>query len=81
MSSINLGIRTSECGCTGAAAGSPITVSGIKSGDTLLWIVKHRGATAAAGLNPGDFVVSNGAIQSSTVSTANFQVCVCWSPA
>jgi hypothetical protein len=65
-------------GAIGAAAGSPILVSGIRTGNVLLAVVKHAASGVAQGLDPAAFAVSDGQIQSATVSTAGFKVHVVW---
>lgn len=53
---------------TGAAAGVPISVPAIREGDTLLSVVSHVPGDIAAH-DVSDFVVSAGAIASSSVDT------------
>ena len=72
-----LPFRQSEVGAVGAAAGAPIVVNGIRTGNVLLAVIKHNAATGVVlGLDPSDFVVSNNAIQSASVSTAGHMVAV-----
>lgn len=65
-------------GATGVTATNPIAVSGIKSTDILLAIVKQKPGTLAAGLNPADFTVADGTLTSATVDTSTFTLGVLW---
>jgi len=72
-----LPFRQSEVGAIGAAAGAPIVVNGIRTGNVLLAVIKHKASTGTIlGLDPSDFVVSNNAIQSAGVDTSGHLVAV-----
>ena len=64
-------------GAIGAATATPIAVSGLRSGQALLAVIRHD-ATTVAGLDPGAFTVSNGSIQSATLNTSGFKLLVVW---
>jgi hypothetical protein len=67
----------SQVGAVGAGTGVAIPVSGIKSGATLLAVVRFNASTVL-GLDPAAFSVSNGSIQSATLNTAGFSLAVLW---
>ena len=68
----------STAGATGAGTGVAIPVPGIKAGNVLLAVIKYGATGAPTGLDPAAFAVSNGSIQSATVSTSGFQLLVIW---
>ena len=68
--SIGIPFDHSAAGVHGAAVDTAISVPGIESGDTLLAVVEHDGGGTVAGLDPGAFTVSAGAIESSTLDTS-----------
>jgi hypothetical protein len=63
----------------GAANGSAVSVPGIRTGDVLLAIIRQKAGEAPAGVAVATFVVSDNAIQSSSVSTATYHLTVIWS--
>jgi hypothetical protein len=69
-------IRQAETGAVGAGTGVAIPVGGIRTGDILLAVVRHSGPGAAAGLDPAAFTVSNGSIQSASVSTTGYMLAI-----
>lgn len=64
-------------GAIGAGTGVAIPVSGIRSGATLLAVIRHN-ATSVLGLDPGAFAVSNGSIQSASLNTSGYMLAVLW---
>lgn len=68
----------STAGAVGAGTGVAIPVSGLKTGNVLLAVIKYGATGAPTGLDPAAFAVSNGSIQSATVSTSGFMLCVVW---
>lgn len=73
-----LPIQQSMVGAHGAAAGSPVTVSGLKANDVILSIVRWKVGEQAAPVDPSTFVVSDGAIESASVSTEGYFLSVVW---
>jgi hypothetical protein len=79
MSALGIPFEQGAVGTKGAAANNPITVPGIRAGNKLLAVIKHDANQGViAGLDVSAFVVSNGQIQSASVSTAGFYVNVVW---
>lgn len=62
---------------SGAATGVAIPI-GIRSVDTLLAVISFTGSGSATGHDPAAFTVSEGSIQSATISTAGRRVCAIW---
>ena len=54
----------------GVAAASPISVPSLNAGDTLLAVIVTTPVADVDGLDPSDFVVAQGEIESATVDTA-----------
>jgi len=78
MASNILPIRYSEAGANGAASGVAIPVSGIKSGDVLLAVIKWAAATDPAPVATSDFTVADGTITAGTLTTASKLLWVMW---
>ena len=74
----NLPVVQSTGHCRGAAAGSPVVLSGIKTGDVILALVRWKQGEQAAPVAPASFVVSDGAIQSASVSTEGYMLACTW---
>ena len=65
-------------GAIGAANGAPVSVPGIQANDVLLAIIRTKAGEASAGVAVATFVVTDGVIQSSSVSTAGYHLIVIW---
>lgn len=68
----------STAGTVGAAAESPVAVSGIRTGDVLLSIIRWKVGARATPVATATFVVSDGAIESDSVSTDTYYLEVSW---
>ena len=68
----------SVVGAVGAGTGVAIPVSGIKTGNVLLAVIKFTGTGAPTGLDPAAFSVGAGTITSATLNTSGNQLCVVW---
>jgi len=63
---------------TGVVAADPIVLSGIKASDIVLAMIKWKPGAAAAAVDPSTFVVTDNAIESASVATDTYRVCVLW---
>lgn len=63
-------------GAVGAIATTAIPVGGIKSGDVLLAVIRHKAAEAAAGVDVADATVGAGTITFGTIDTSGYNLVV-----
>jgi hypothetical protein len=68
----------STVGTIGAAAASPVAVSGIRTSDVLLSIVKWKVGERAVPVATATFVVADGEIESASVATDTYYLEVSW---
>jgi len=73
-----LPIDHSSVGATGAEAANPVLVSGIKTGDVLLALIRWKADEIAAPVATATFVVADGEIESSSVATDGYHLHVIW---
>lgn len=60
----------SVAGVQGAGTDTAIPLDGLEAGGTLLAVIEHDGGTTVSGLDPSDFTVSAGEIESATQDTS-----------
>lgn len=70
--------KHSIVGAVGAAATVAIDVAGIRSGDTLLGLIRHKPGEAAAAVDTTDFTVAAGTITGATIDTSGYNLVVIW---
>jgi hypothetical protein len=68
----------STVGTVGAEAASAVSVSGIRTGDVLLSIVKWKVGERAVPVATDTFVVADGEIESASVATDTYYLEVSW---
>lgn len=75
-----LPFNSSSGTASGAAAAAPVTLSGIRTGDVVLSIIKWKPGAggAAAAVDPANFVVTDNAIEDPAVDTDTFKLFVIW---
>lgn len=74
-------IAHSVGGAIGVAATNPVVVSGIKTGDVLLALIRHKPGETPAPVATATFVVGDGAIESDSVNTNGYKLVVIWTHA
>lgn len=68
----------STVGTIGAASANPVAVPGIRTGDVLLSIIRWKVGERATPVATATFVVADGEIESSSVSTDTYYLEVSW---
>ena len=75
---IPLPFAQSSVGAIGADSGNPIAVSGIKADQVLVSIIKWKVGENPASVVVSSFVVTDGAIESASVSTDGYYLHIIW---
>lgn len=73
-----LPVDYSECGANGAADTAAVSVSGIKSGDSLLAVIQWASGEDPVALDTTDYTVADGTITGATLDTSGKLLWVIW---
>lgn len=73
-----LPMNQSQATATGDTATTPIPVSGLKSTDVLLAVVRWKPGEIASGLDPTAFTVADGTITHATEDLSDYALAVTW---